>query len=57
MKKFLSGYTRKEWPWFLQAWANSVYSLMITPAIFPIFYKSFTVSVGMAPAISTASLG
>ena len=57
MKKFLSGYTKKEWAWILQDWANSVYSLMITAAIFPIFYKAVTDSVGMAPATSTAYLG
>ena len=57
MKKFLSGYTKKEWAWILQDWANSVYSLMITAAIFPIFYKAVNDSVGMAPATSTAYQG
>ena len=41
MKKFLSGYTKKEWAWILQDWANSVYSLMITAAIFPILAMIF----------------
>ena len=57
MKKFLSGYTKKEWAWILQDWADSVFSLMITAASFPIFYKAVTDSVGMAPATSTAYLG
>ncbi|MGO4936923.1 MFS transporter [Fundicoccus sp. Sow4_H7] len=45
-----------EWSWILQDWANSVYSLMITTAIFPIFYKSMTDAAGIDPADSTAYL-
>lgn len=32
--------------WYMYDWANSVYSLVITTAIFPIYYKSVAVSNG-----------
>lgn len=32
--------------WYMYDWANSVYSLVITTAIFPIYYKSVAVSSG-----------
>ena len=38
-KFFAKRYTKEEFSWILQDWANSVYSLMITTAIFPIFFK------------------
>ena len=57
MKQYLRRYSVKEWSWIFQDWANSAYSLMITTAIFPIFYKSMTESAGIASATSTAYLG
>lgn len=38
-------------------WANSAYSIIITTAVFPIFYKSVATSAGIASADSTAYLG
>lgn len=58
MFKQLKGYYDKaEWSWIFQDWANSAYSLMITTAIFPIFYKSVAESAGISGADSTAYLG
>ena len=50
-------YTKEEFSWILQDWANSVYSLMITTAIFPLFFKSVTANAGISSADSTAYLG
>lgn len=57
IKNISQKFTKTEWSWIFQDWANSVYSLMITTAIFPIFYKSVTDSAGIASADSTAYLG
>ena len=54
-KFFASRYTKEEFSWILQDWANSVYSLMITTAIFPIFFKTAT-NAGVTAANSTAYL-
>ena len=56
-KFFASRYTKEEFSWILQDWANSVYSLMITTAIFPIFFKTVTTNAGVTAANSTAYLG
>ena len=55
-KFFASRYTKEEFSWILQDWANSVYSLMITTAIFPIFFKTVTTHAGVNAANSTAYL-
>ena len=39
-----SKYSKKINAWCMYDWANSVYSLVITTAIFPIFYNSVTTS-------------
>lgn len=57
IKNISQKFTKTEWSWIFQDWANSVYSLMITTAIFPIFYKSVTESAGISSADSTAYLG
>lgn len=54
-KKF--GYTRNEWSWIFQDWANSAYSIIITTAIFPLFYKAMASGAGVADVDSTAYLG
>lgn len=56
-RKLTSFYTREEFSWMMQDWANSAYSLMITTAIFPLFYKTVAESAGMADSQSTAYLG
>lgn len=50
-------FDKAEWSWIFQDWANSAYSLMITTAIFPIFYKSVSANEGIDGASSTAYLG
>ena len=58
MFKQLKGqFNKAEWSWMFQDWANSAYSLMITTAIFPIFYKSVADAGGISGADSTAYLG
>lgn len=54
-KKF--GYTRDEWSWIFQDWANSAYSIIITTAIFPLFYKAIASGAGVSDVNSTAYLG
>lgn len=56
-KTLKNKFSTVEWSWIMQDWANSVYSLMITTAIFPIFYKAMTDAAGIADADSTAYLG
>ncbi len=38
----LGAFKREERSWILYDWANSAYSIIITTAIFPIFYESIT---------------
>ncbi|WP_404456525.1 MFS transporter [Oceanobacillus kapialis] len=53
MKKF----TKHETSWMYYDWANSAYSIIITTAIFPIFYKAQATAAGIEAADSTAYLG
>ncbi|MBE1556569.1 UMF1 family MFS transporter [Filibacter limicola] len=53
MKKF----SKAENGWMFYDWANSAYSIIITTAVFPIFYKSVATSAGVDNADSTAYLG
>ncbi|MGX7092904.1 MFS transporter [Hutsoniella sourekii] len=55
MKRF--GYTKLEWSWIMQDWANSAYSLIVTTAIFPLFFKAMAESNGVTASDSTAFLG
>ncbi|UCB45148.1 MAG: MFS transporter [Spirochaetota bacterium] len=48
--------TKQERSWVFYDWANSAYSIAITSAIFPIFYKS-VISKGVEGYQSTAWLG
>ena len=50
-------YTKEEFAWIMQDWANSVYSLMITTAIFPLYFKTVSSNAGVSAADSTAFLG
>lgn len=53
MKKF----TKEETSWALYDWGNSAYSIIITTAVFPLFYKSAATNAGIANEDSTAYLG
>ena len=48
--------TKQERSWVFYDWANSAYSIAITSAIFPIFYKS-VITKGVEGYQSTAWLG
>lgn len=41
----------------LYDWANSAYSIVVTTAVFPLFYKSAVAESGVSAAQSTAYLG
>lgn len=53
----LGKFTKTENSWMMYDWANSAYSIIITTAVFPIFYKSVATSAGVDGADSTAYLG
>lgn len=53
MKKF----TKEENSWVFYDWANSAYSLIITTAVFPLYYKAAAQNAGVSAADSTAYLG
>lgn len=53
MKKF----TKEENSWSFYDWGSSAYSITITTAVFPIFYKSSATAAGVDAADSTAYLG
>jgi UMF1 family MFS transporter len=53
----MKGLTKEENSWVFYDWANSAYSIIITTAIFPLFYKSAATNAGISPANSTAYLG
>ncbi len=50
MKRF----TKQENSWMLYDWANSAYSIVVTTAVFPLFYKSAVAESGIGAAQSTA---
>ncbi len=53
----MKGFTKVEKSWMLYDWGNSAYSIIITTAIFPIFYKNSATNAGISSAESTAYLG
>ncbi|WP_407269442.1 MFS transporter [Radiobacillus sp. PE A8.2] len=53
MKRF----TKQENSWVFYDWANSAYSIIITTAVFPIFYKAAASNAGVENADATAYLG
>ncbi|MDW4525931.1 MFS transporter [Rossellomorea marisflavi] len=53
MKKF----TKEENSWILYDWANSAYSIIISTAVFPLFFKAAATSAGVSSVDSTAYLG
>ncbi|MGP6146239.1 MFS transporter [Jeotgalibaca sp. A122] len=57
VKKGRFKYTKEERSWILQDWANSAYSIMITTAVFPLFFKAVAESGGLNEVTSTAYWG
>ncbi|MGV3464228.1 MAG: MFS transporter [Heyndrickxia sp.] len=53
MKRF----TKEENSWIFYDWANSAYSIIISTAVFPLFYKAAATKSGISAADSTAYLG
>jgi MFS transporter, UMF1 family len=53
VKKF----NKTESGWMMYDWGNSAYSIIITTAVFPLFYKSVASNAGIANSDSTAYLG
>jgi MFS transporter, UMF1 family len=49
--------TNEENSWVFYDWANSAYSIIITTAVFPLFYKAAATNAGVSAANSTAYLG
>ncbi|WP_090235209.1 MFS transporter [Fictibacillus solisalsi] len=50
-------FSREESSWMYYDWANSAYSIIITTAVFPLFYKNAAMKAGVSAADSTAYLG
>jgi UMF1 family MFS transporter len=50
-------FNKAEKSWMMYDWASSAYFLIITTAIFPIFYKTTAENAGVNPANATAYLG
>ncbi|SFH86461.1 MFS transporter [Pisciglobus halotolerans] len=57
MDKITFKYTKAEKSWIMQDWANSAYSIMVTTAVFPLFFKAVAEGSGVSGADSTAYLG
>ena len=53
----LKKFSKVENGWMMYDWANSAYSIIITTAVFPLFYKSVATNAGIANSDSTAYLG
>ncbi len=50
-------FSKEENSWIFYDWGSSAYSIIISTAVFPIFYKSSATNAGVSPADSTAYLG
>lgn len=53
----MKGFTKEENSWVFYDWAYSAYSIIITTAVFPLFYKASATNAGVSAANSTAYLG
>ncbi|WP_144549823.1 MFS transporter [Bacillus sp. X1(2014)] len=53
----MSRMSKQEKSWVLYDWANSAYSILITTAIFPLYFKASAEGAGLAGSNSTAYLG
>lgn len=50
-------FNKTEKSWMMYDWASSAYSIIITTAIFPIYYKATAENAGVNPSDATAYLG
>jgi UMF1 family MFS transporter len=53
----MSRMSKQEKSWVLYDWANSAYSILITTAIFPLYFKAAAKEAGIAATTSTAYWG
>nr|WP_263327477.1 MFS transporter [Neobacillus sp. Marseille-Q6967] len=53
----MSRMTRQEKSWVFYDWANSAYSILITTAIFPLYFKAAATNAGLEASTSTAYWG
>ncbi|WP_160718928.1 MFS transporter [Bacillus sp. USDA818B3_A] len=53
----MSRMSKQEKSWVFYDWANSAYSILITTAIFPLYFKAAANSSGLAASTSTAYWG
>ncbi|OLS40360.1 MFS transporter [Bacillus sp. MRMR6] len=53
----MSRMTKQEKSWVFYDWANSAYSILITTAIFPLYFKAAATEAGLASSTSTAYWG
>lgn len=53
----MSRMSKQEKSWALYDWANSAYSILITTAIFPLYFKAAAKEAGLAASTSTAYWG
>ncbi|NMD71328.1 MFS transporter [Bacillus sp. DNRA2] len=53
----MKGFTKEENSWIYYDWATSAYSIIISTAVFPLFYKASATDAGVRAADSTAYLG
>jgi MFS transporter, UMF1 family len=53
----MSRMTKQERSWVFYDWANSAYSILITTAIFPLYFKAAATKAGLAASTSTAYWG
>ncbi|WP_066188639.1 MFS transporter [Gracilibacillus timonensis] len=53
----MKSFTKLEKSWMFYDWGSSAFSVIITTAIFPIYYKAQATEAGIAGADSTAYLG
>jgi UMF1 family MFS transporter len=50
-------FTKLEKNWALYDWANSAYTMTVTTAVFPLYFKAAASQVGIADNVSTAYVG
>ncbi|RSD29108.1 MFS transporter [Mesobacillus subterraneus] len=53
----MKGFTKEESSWIRYDWASSAYSIIISTAVFPLFYKASATEAGVSLSNSTAYLG
>jgi MFS transporter, UMF1 family len=53
----MSTMTKQEKSWVFYDWANSAYSILITTAVFPLYFKAAATQAGLAGSTSTAYWG